>query len=299
MLTKVDHSFVWIYLAINLTTLLLRAERYRTVLHAMEGRSPTFPQMLVVTGIRNALVDFLPARLGELSYFYVLNRFGVRLLTGISSFGLCIVFDLFVLGVFVSLFLVDQLLGPMISMVVGILLLGSGLWGIGQFDRILSFIIEFLKKGESLKRARRWLIDKLAVIAEELARVDSPRVLAKIFVLTAVLRAGKYVSLYVLLLGVVAQWGFGIDDIAPAASMVAFVFAEGAASLPISGIMSFGAYEGAWAAVFGLACATCAEIPVMTVSFAVHLITQVVGYTVGLLSLIVFFLFVLRAKRAG
>ena len=69
-------------------------------------------------------------------------------------------------------------------------------------------------------------------------------------------------------------------------SFVAFVSAEASASLPISGLMGFGAYEAVWSLIFSF---SEVEIPSLTVLiFAIHIITQVIGYSLGFLALIVF-----------
>lgn len=67
---------------------------------------------------------------------------------------------------------------------------------------------------------------------------------------------------------------------------VAFITAEAASSLPVSGVMGFGAYEGAWAAVLGI---TGGRIPsTATVIFSVHLITQLVAYSAAGVAFAVF-----------
>ena len=66
---------VFAYLALYLLALLLRARRYSLLL-TMSGEEqvPSFKQMVLVTGIRNMVVDLLPARLGELGYVALLNK---------------------------------------------------------------------------------------------------------------------------------------------------------------------------------------------------------------------------------
>ena len=76
------------------------------------------------------------------------------------------------------------------------------------------------------------------------------------------------------------------DRINPVVSSVSFIFAEAAASLPFSGLMGFGAYEGAFSIIMK---ATNNIIPAeITVVFVVHLITQIVGYTIGILGALAF-----------
>ena len=72
-LRAIDVGLLSIYLSLSIIALLMRAYRYRIIVDSISDESevPSVKGMLVVTAIRNALVDFLPARLGELSYLYV------------------------------------------------------------------------------------------------------------------------------------------------------------------------------------------------------------------------------------
>ena len=68
-----------------------------------------------------------------------------------------------------------------------------------------------------------------------------------------------------------------------------------AASLPISGIAGFGAYEGAWAGVFILLGFPAAMAKATSLSH--HLVTQLYGYLIGIASILT--LLALPARRRG
>src|SRR4030042_4732209 len=59
------------YMAMALTAAWLRAWRYKLLLRP---QPISWPNMFLVTFIRNSLIDLLPARLGSLSYIYRLKQ---------------------------------------------------------------------------------------------------------------------------------------------------------------------------------------------------------------------------------
>src|SRR4030042_4440811 len=82
-LSRVFIPALLISAAVALVGAWLRALRYKWLLrpHAI-----SWPNMFLVTFIRNSLIDLLPARLGSLSYIYVLNkRLGVPFEAATSS----------------------------------------------------------------------------------------------------------------------------------------------------------------------------------------------------------------------
>ena len=106
-------ALVLAYFVLYLITLLFRAYRYRLLL-TMSGEPnvPTLKQMALVTGIRNMIVDMLPARLGELGYVGLLNRgYGVKLQHCVSSLGLSIALDFIALLVVVLVIVFSQIFG--------------------------------------------------------------------------------------------------------------------------------------------------------------------------------------------
>jgi len=78
--------------------------------------------------------------------------------------------------------------------------------------------------------------------------------------------------------------GFSLYELSVPKVFVGIVSAEFAASLPLSGIAGFGAYEGTWAFVFRLLgfSGDLADLTALTH----HLFTQIYGYLLGALSLI-------------
>ena len=285
---------------------VVRALRYRLLLQGVLGKDqvPGFGPLLVVTSVRNALVDFLPARLGELSFLYILTRYGVPLSAGGAVFGICIALDIAALALLFSFFLLGVVVGvPGLAssalvnstmapvLLVGLLILFCLLLFVLQRLHLLfRFTAQFLRKyvagigtiGRHSERAEILLNE----ISTELRALHERGILGRLIGLTLVLRAAKYGGLYLLLSSVVNHWGIAFGQISPLVTTVAFLAAEASASLPISGLMGFGAYEGAWSVVFSL---SEVKIPSVTsVILLTHLITQVVAYVFAFVALAVF-----------
>jgi hypothetical protein len=294
-----------LYLGISLTALLLRAVRYRMIIHdslddSADTNELSFSGALVVTSIRNALVDFLPARLGELSFFYVLNRYRIRFSSALSAFGICIALDVAVLillmlvavayraccaangaseGLLNGLDVSALTVAGMALLAICFFVMTRLDWFARQATEVLRYLSYPLRSYQTVQKGILFAED----LSEQLRHVRKQQRLLLFVSITILLRIAKYGSLYVLLLSVLHPLGIGAAQIDPLITTIAFVLAEASASLPVSGLMGFGAYEGAWSLVF---LSNNVQIPsVPGVILLVHLITQVVGYFLGLLGL--------------
>jgi uncharacterized membrane protein YbhN (UPF0104 family) len=98
------------------------------------------------------------------------------------------------------------------------------------------------------------------------------------------IRLGKYLSLYLLLLALANQYGPEVQQrLSLGLVLFSLVAAEASASLPISGLAGFGAYEGVMMFVLrqaGLEPSQASLLPV-----TLHLITQSIDYSLGSLAL--------------
>jgi hypothetical protein len=308
ILMQVNTTFLGMYVCMNILGIFFRAVRYSLLFGAVQvEKTIGLRKLLVVTMIRNALVDFLPARLGELSYLYVVNRYGVPVIKAVSTFGFCIFLDilvlllmLFVLGFTTLMFSLELQVGNFIlllGLAVGFLVFSIILF---KLDKILTFILKIvriilIKKNSTRENkiilALRWVGKICEKILSDFKIIALSGHMANLLFVTLCLRILKYSSLYILLIAILQQWELTFWDVNLFRAILAFIMAEASASLPISGLMGFGAYEGVWTLVFSYSCEKCEVIPsVPSVAFAIHLITQVVGYSIGMLGLL-FFLF--------
>ena len=288
------------YLFLSISALLLRALRYRVVLKELSNESdcPSYSQFLIVTAIRNGFVDLLPARLGEASFFYVCKRYGISLISAASTFGICLALDVVALfflliAVFAYSVLSDQSAmfntltndNTVLAISITVFITITAGFVLLKLDRIIGFASKIIKPRdiENCAKLHQKLYAFIKQLSDELATVRQHRRYPLLFSLTVLLRAAKYGGLYVLLVAVLDSQGVGYGDVNPLLTAAAFIGAEASASLPISGLMGFGAYEAAWSIIFSLGNLSISSIP--SVIFAVHIITQVVGYSLAALGL--------------
>lgn len=304
LISGIDQKMLCAYFILSIVGLAARTWRYRLMLSGTLKNQgvPSYGRLLVVSTVRNALVDLLPARIGELSYLYLTTRYQVPLVSGIATLGLGVVFDLVVLAGVIFCFLLLAsffaweggqsilVISPHVALLVsgGVCVLLIVL--VRYLAPFLCIVGERLHKSGSSTSQKR-LGEKFSEIGRAVHALIYSGYLLPVLCSTLVLRVAKYGSLYVLLLAVVKQWGLGFHELGVMGVISAFILAEASAMLPVSGLMGFGAYEGTWSAVFGLVCGeTCQHVPTLAVSFVVHVITQVFACSLGAIAAFVFFL---------
>jgi len=99
--TEIDYSYLLVFIAIALFAAGLRAWRYKLLLYP---HSISWRNIILVTLIRNLFVDLFPARIGSLSYIYILNkRLNFSFEVATSTFVVAIMFDFLTLSPFLIL----------------------------------------------------------------------------------------------------------------------------------------------------------------------------------------------------
>ncbi len=302
-LTRIFVPGLLAYMAIALLGAGLRAWRYRIFL---SPRPVRWPDILMATLIRNSFVDLLPARLGSLSLIYVLNkRLGFSFEAATSAFVASFVYDFLTLAPFVvGAALVVGLGATAISspallavsgafFVAWILILSKLVW----FFRLAVRIYE---KGLKLLRleSRKWAAvsrEKLGATAESLAIIQERRLALPFFVLSLVIRACKYVSIYFLLFALMRSLGFGFADLSFWKLILGITGAELTSALPVKGLAGFGTWESAWALTFGLM--NIDQRFAVLSGLGVHLVTNLFEYSLGIGSLLILALPFLRRGR--
>lgn len=265
--------------------MIVRARRYRLMARVLLGEERIGAwTMLCLSGIRNIPVDLLPARLGEVVFVELLRRNRIPLPTAVTTFGVCVVIDIAVVLLMGSLlfivfpaFAVSPLaMTVFIVIAIGffafILVLDSAVGfvhrtarSMGLHERVVGFLLEVSREVPALRRSRSFI---------------------ELLLLTVILRLLKYGSLYVLLVGTVEHWGVPVSSFHPSIGIGAFLVAELSASLPASGFLGFGLYEGTWATVFSLSGASLSTSALIGIPLTVHILTQFVGYVLGALSIL-------------
>ncbi|MBP7276100.1 MAG: flippase-like domain-containing protein [Kiritimatiellae bacterium] len=299
LMTGVDLPRAGLFVGLSLAMHLARTWRYRVILHSV-GQSPGFFRLFPAVLVRGLCVDLLPARSGELVYIYLLRaRLGVDLGAASASFALAILFDLMALAPLVMIALPlaggGVTLSPGLLAAAGCALLALSAALIGGLPAALRWAFGVCSRAPLRPpRARRALRRLLAGTHRQIGRARARGVYVPVFGLSILVRLLKYGALYALLLAMLHPQGYAPASLPFPKVFLGLCAAELSASLPISGIAGFGAYEGAWVLVFGLLGFPMDLARATSVSH--HLFSQLYGYALGLLGLIA--LLALPGRRA-
>ncbi|MDD2943191.1 MAG: lysylphosphatidylglycerol synthase domain-containing protein [bacterium] len=306
-ISQFDGPLLTLYMLLSSLALGLRALRYRTILQCSQSKLlgsqskllgsrprllatnaekiPNFTVILLITAIRNALVDALPARAGELSFIGLLHREGVTLGRSSAAFGLTLILDLYVLVAIAAFSLTIQT-SPLFAFTLSlaILLLGRLIMHIS-----CGIAIKGLWQLRHKFRLRHFLLATISIKHQLHFKSHTSNIL---LLQTVLLRLGKYSALVALLYASCPAFAIAPPPLSqiPAATML-FILAEGVASLPASGFLGFGAYELSWHETTRLTGVMQTDIGQI---FLIHAITQTWGYSLALLA---FTLLVLRKKK--
>ena len=292
-LTNIFLPALFAYMAIALLGTVLRAWRYKIFLSPRPIRRL---DILMATFIRNSFVDLLPARIGSLSFIYVLNRrldFAIEAAT--SAFVASFVYDFLSLSPFVIAAVFAVGLGG-VSISSPALLIAAGLFfalWILVLWKLIPFITFALVVYRRLLRILKWTDKKWAVVSvekiratiESLALIQGKRMVVPIFILSLGIRASKYVGLYFLLFALLRSLGFGMAELSFWKLILGINGAEITSALPIKGLAGFGTWESAWALTLGIMGFE-PRIAILS-GLGVHLITNLFEYTLGIGSLII------------
>jgi len=284
--------WILLFLLLSFSMSLFRTWRYMIVLNA-SGYQPDPVALYLITLVRNFFSDLLPARLGTLIYIYLVqSRLGIQFGAAASSFAFAFIFDMFSLAFLIVLAVLvgsSDIVSPVVVICGGVLIAGVSmavmflLPGILQATGTVCRSIPLVPEKYRIK-----MHDVLNDTRRDIMTAKKQGIYWRIFSLSLGVRCFKYLSLYVLLLALVLPLGFEMVSFPLPKVFLGLCSAEMAASLPISGIAGFGAYEGAWTLVFQLL-GYSQRIAALT-SISHHLLTQVYGYSLGALALLVLLL---------
>jgi uncharacterized membrane protein YbhN (UPF0104 family) len=291
-LVRVDPRYYAGYVALSMAGLLARSLRY----HRLLGRSVGFVPLTLVTATRNFLVDLLPARVGSLSYVYLLTRrFGAPLDPVLSSFVLSFFYDMLAMTLLLGVALVLELgrfeasaALSAVTMIFAILVVAV----LARLAAILRFAAARLRA-----HGRRWarnVESRLDDVAREVERSGGAGQTVVLTALSVLIRLLKFAAYWSLLLGVVRQHGLTAAELPFWKVFLAIAGAELSATLPVHGIAGFGTYETAWALGFaqlGLS----SRVAILS-GFATHLLSQLYDYSVGLVALAIALAWSRRAR---
>lgn len=305
-LMKSSLSMVLAYLLLYLFTLVIRAYRYQMLIRVSgEQNVPTLRQMALVTGIRNMIVDMLPARLGELGYVGLLNRgYGVKLQHCVSSLSLSIALDFIALLVVVIIIVCSQVIGVGVQgWAIGGLISAFVLSLIAVFGlfSIVPWATQVLSNKTNTLQSSGWLSKGFGLLSDFNDSLQTARHSGKalpLLGLSVVIRLLKYTGFYLLFMGVAVP-NFPTLAALPLGHVVsALIGGEIGASLPIPTFMSFGAYEAGTALVFQLL-GVADQAQAFVTMLCVHIWSQLVEYILGGILLAAFILIRRKGQQSA
>ncbi len=263
------------------------------------GYRPGRLAMLLTVLVRNLFADLLPARLGGLIYLWLCRtRLGVSWGAASSSMAISFVFDMIAVSpllIVVGLVIAGELgIARILIWAFGLAVAGGALVVLFLLAPLADLAAGVIPRLPLLPaRVRSGLAAFAVSIAEDVRITRRAGIFLPILVLSVLVRLAKYTAMYFLLLGILMPMGFGLADLPPHKGLVGLIAPEIAASLPVSGIGGFGAYEGTWAVAFhflGLP-----EQMAKLTGVAHHLFTQAYGAGIGLVALLLLFLPLFKA----
>lgn len=278
--------YLWAFLALLLAGVITRAARFWVLL----GRRAPFPLLTGIVLARNLFVDLLPARLGELSYVYLLTaRAGRPVEEGLASLMLAVAFDVVALAPLLVLAVLvvgggGAVAGPWLALAavaLGLVAYAGARVAAPIGMRLATWIVPADARPTGRRLQLAALIRKTA---EALASVWARGIFAHVLLLSMIVRVCKFGSYYYLVLAIMGGLGLSASGFGVFRVFLGVVGAELAAALPIHGIAGFGTFEAAWALSFtqlGFARADAIMSGILT-----HAVSQVVEYSLGVVALL-------------
>lgn len=303
-LSRVFIPALLIYAAVALVGAWLRALRYKWLLRP---QVISWPNMFLVTFIRNSLIDLLPARLGSLSYIYVLNkRLGFPFEAATSSFVLAFVLDFLTLSPFLVVSVIAVGLGANALLTPALLILAAVFfllvflvyWKLVPVARFFLAVFRRLLRFAKIEGRAGALtaVNKLDLTIQSLESIQSRGKAIPIFLLSLLIRLAKYISVFALFFALLRSHGFSLGDLSFWTFILGLSGAELSSALPIKGLAGFGTWESAWALSFRVMDFD-PQLAIIS-GIGVHLLSNTFEYTLGIGSILILAWPYFRRKRA-
>jgi len=281
------------YFVLNFIGLILRTFRYHILIKATgEKNTPTILHLGAVTGVRNMMVDLLPARIGELIYVALLNRgYQVSASNCLSSLSIAVVFDFIALG---TIILLSGLLLAIIgtsalwlwsTFLVVLILVSIAALG---FTVILPKFNEFFSNYQFNNSILNGLQNFTTQLNQSVEACRKAGVFTSVFMLSFAIRSVKYGGLFLLFMAVASPAFPELSEASWEKILGALVGAEISASLPVPTLMSFGTYEAGGTLAFSAL--GFSEADSFLSLLGVHIWSQSIDYGLGLICFLVIIL---------
>jgi glycosyltransferase 2 family protein len=252
--------------------------------------------LFVVTHIRNAFNMVLPARTGELSYVYVLNKkFKFPVEIGISTLALILLFDLAIVFTMIIIAIIIVGINKYSISSTTIIWIAAGLLVILMtalffLSKIIGFLLKLFNSilcryriGKS--RIMQYIYKKLVEINTNIEIIQKRRIYWKVYLTALIIRVLKFASYYFIIHAIVRPEGYGFNDLGFWIIFLGTVVAEISAVLPTHALAGFGTYEGAFTAAFVILGFN-KQISII-VGFNYHLVTLLFSVILGIIAMII------------
>ena len=278
--------FLGMFLVLLLAGVVVRAVRFWVLL----GQSAPIQLLTGIVLARNLFVDLLPARLGELSYVYLLTtRAGRPVEDGLASLMLAVAFDVVALTPLLLLAVLvvgggGAVSGPWLALAATALGLVAyvGARAAAPIGLRVAAWMDAPDAGPPGRRAQ--LATLIRRTAEALAGSWRRGIFTHVLVLSMIVRLCKFGSYYFLVLAIMGGLGLDASSVGFFRVFLGVVSAELAAALPIHGIAGFGTFEAAWA--FSFTQLGFARSDAIVSGILAHAVSQVVEYSLGACALL-------------
>jgi uncharacterized membrane protein YbhN (UPF0104 family) len=287
LLDEQSLSILWKRISIQTLLIVIFAALVGIFLRSLRAHlllretSPGIWPMTVCYAIRNAFVDSLPARLGEGTLFWSLKQYSVSYEQTTSLWSITIIYDLLALAiVFIGVFLFSTL--GIFWMFVGIILSLAVFSLFPRRGKPLFLMIQRWVKKSKKSLFTDFISRYLEFFLKEIPENSESWKILTLSLLSRLEKYGSMLFLFFLLLPKTSI-GFVLENFL--FLFCSFVFAELSASLPIAGFMGFGAFEGSWLLMVKVLDLPISDQEIAGIIFLLHLITQVVGVSFGVLGL--------------
>lgn len=254
--------------------------------------------MFLVVLVRNAFNMVLPARTGELSYVYVLQRkFRFPLEIGVSTLMLMLIFDLAIVFSLIVISIIVVLINRFSSSYLAVVLIAAVLLVIillvlFYLSKVIGFLLMLIDKILSRyrigkNRVIRIIYNKMVDINKNIEIIQKRGIYWKVYLSSIVIRVLKFGSYYMMIYAILKPDGYSFRELNFWIIFLAVVAAEISAVLPTHALAGFGTYEGAFLLVLGVLGFAITGISWEAVAFGYHIITLTFIVTLGVIAMII------------
>jgi Tol biopolymer transport system component/uncharacterized membrane protein YbhN (UPF0104 family) len=247
-----DRRAVICFAVLYFGQVFFRTWRYQVLLANLGERIGNLT-MFLTTLIRNLFSYLLPARIGSVSYIWVVNqRLRVPIQSAISSFILAFIFDLIVLPPILLLTL--PLVGRTADLpfntlaVVSAVFLALLIVVLRKLPRILD-LAGRLFEGTRLA-ASKTFGQHIREAARQVEGFRKSGLYFRLIVLSLVVRLCKYGAMYFIFYGMVKPYGYDPGSVSVSRALLGVSAAGFVAASPLRHVSGFASYKGAWALSF-------------------------------------------------